>query len=172
MEVIYAIVFLAVVLLVLLYYVFMKEQEHERKMRVIASAAENVNRNMYNLEKRVLENITKLQSEIEELGATTASQDMTQRLSTQLKSVTEPLSDSLYDLEDELERISEDFDKRISFLENAVRNLAMPSNIQSSMEDDKIIALYQEGVSVESIAKELRLAPQDVNMVLKLHKIR
>jgi len=170
-EIIYAILFLAVVFLVLLYYIFIKEQEHERKMRVIATAAENVNRNMYNLEKRMLESIEKLQSEIEELSTTTASQDMSKRLSAQLHTATEPLADNIYDIEDELERMQADFDKRVSFLENAVRNLAMPSNVQN-MDDDKIIALYQEGVSVESIAKELRLAPQDVNMVLKLNKIR
>lgn len=171
MEIIYAIVFLAVVLLVLLYYIFMKEQEQERKMRVIASAAENVNRNMYNLEKRMLENITQIQDEIDALNNSSASQDLSKRLSTQLHAISEPLSDSLYDLEDNLERMQADYDKRISFLENAVRNLAMPSNVQS-MDDEKIISLYQEGVSVESIAKELRLAPQDVNLVLKLNKIR
>jgi len=171
MEIIYAIVFLAVVLLVLLYYIFMKEQEHERKVRVIASATENVNRNMYNLEKRMLESIEKLQNEIELLSANSTSQDMTNRLSTQLNTVTEPLADNIYDLEDEIEKIESNFDKRISFLENAVRNLAMPANVQS-MDDDKIIALYHEGISVESIAKELRLAPQDVNMVLKINRIR
>jgi len=40
------------------------------------------------------------------------------------------------------------------------------------MDDARIIALYQQGVDIAGISKELRLSKPEVEFVLKLNKIR
>jgi len=166
-------IIIAIILVGLLYYVIIKEQEQSRKMRVLASAIEKTNRDIYSVEKRLLDTISKVQNSVQESSHDNNNKSTMIQTNSVIKSematLAEPLEDELYDLQESVEKIEENFDKRLTSLESTVRTLIMPSPAQN-MDNDKIIALYQQGLSLESIAKELRIAPQEVNMVLKLHK--
>jgi orotate phosphoribosyltransferase-like protein len=52
-----------------------------------------------------------------------------------------------------------------------VKQITIPSSIHGN-DDEKIISLFQQGVSIETISKELHISKPEVEFVLKINKIK
>lgn len=155
---------LAVLVLGLIYYSVTRENETNNKIRSIAHAVEELHREVYKIDKRIsaeMEIVTSLHTHDAPLPQNV--QDISQ--------LSMPIMESLGHIEGTLSAYKEKTENRLRYLEERIRNLSLPSSI-SGLDDEKVIGRYNQGVDVDSIAKELRLSKAEVEFVLKINQLR
>jgi hypothetical protein len=74
-------------------------------------------------------------------------------------------------VQESLQAIDVQIDNRISSLENGVKQISIPASVHGN-DDQKIISLYKQGVSLDTISKELHISKPEVEFVLKINKIK
>ena len=124
------IIFMAVIILYLLYYVYSKDAQYSKNIRSVANVVEELNRELFYLKK----NLNKAQTDMQ-----TDAQRMTDDV------IYQEIERNVYDM------------------------------VHSSMhgnDDAKILSLFQQGVSLETISKELHISQPEVEFVLKINKIK
>jgi hypothetical protein len=163
----YLLIALGLLLLYVIYFVMSKDTQHSRQIRAIANAVEEFNRRLYAVEKNLSERIDAVTAEHSDDELFNEREALERRV----QQVAAQLSHSIMGMEEGLGAFKSDIDKRLSHLEEGMRQLSMPSSV-TGMDDEKIIALYKQGVAIDAIAKELRLSKAEVEFVLKINKIR
>ncbi|MDX1295370.1 MAG: hypothetical protein R3302_03845 [Sulfurimonadaceae bacterium] len=163
----YLLIGLGLLILYVIYYVISKDAQQSRQIRAIASAVEESNRRLFALEKKLGDRIDAVASRVE----SDDDADFQGQVEMQLKHVAASLSGSVTEMQNAVSTFQRDVDKRLMHLEEGMRQLTMPSAV-TGMDDEKIIALYKQGVPLDAIAKELRVSKAEVEFVLKINKIR
>lgn len=139
-----------------------KDEQMQRRIRKIASVVEDLHRNLYAEDMKAQEMQQQLRFLLNR-GDQQANTDASNAL------------ESLYDqMQKEMEvaqNAQQNLHERIIKLEDAMRALQLPSSIQNS-DDGKIIHLFQEGNSVDQIAKKLLLPHSEIEFVLKINKLK
>jgi ACT domain-containing protein len=146
---------LSLAVVFLFFYMFARDKAIERKFHMISAALENINQEIYKLQKQQKDN--SLQN-IETMIA--------EQLDEVIQNLIDNINQSQYANKKEIELL---FDK-ISKLESNVRTMSLPNldpinNKKDSK--DKIKELYEIGYSIEEIAKETGLPAGEVNLLLK-----
>lgn len=163
----YILVAMAGVILYLLYYVYSKDSEYNRNIHSVASVVEDLNREIYYLKKKLnkndidKENTTRLLSDDE----------IYQEIERSVYDMVQPLSLSLRQAKEAIHAINSQIDARISSLESGVKQISIPSSVHGN-DDEKILSLYKQGVSIDTISKELHISQPEVEFVLKINKIK
>lgn len=163
----YILIGLALLLIYLIYFVISKDAQQSRKIRSIATAVEELHRQLYTTEKKINQQIDQLAS----LEPPMSRAEIDQKLEKSMYATAAPVAESLEAIEQGFEAFKRDISKRLHHVEDGMRSLSMPSSV-SSMDDEKIIALFKQGIPLETIAKELHLSKPEVEFVLKINKIR
>lgn len=163
----YVLVGMAGVVLYLIYYVFSKDSDYNRNIRSIASVVEELNREIFYLKK----NLTQTQKSLQENTRGMSDEEIYQEIERSVYDMVQPLSVGLKHMQETIHAISSQVDARISSLENGVKQFSIPSSIHAN-DDEKIISLFKQGVSLETISKELHLSQPEVEFVLKINKIK
>ncbi len=156
------------IILYLLYYVYEKDTLYSKNIRSIASVVEDLNREMFYLKNRV-EEATKKAELQNKKGM--SDDEIYQEIERTVYDMIQPLALTLKEVQASVSAIDMQLESRIANLENGVKQISIPSSIHAN-DDEKIISLYKQGVSVETIAKELHLAKPEVEFVLKINKIK
>ena len=163
----YLLIGLGLLVLYIIYYMLSKESQQARQIRAIASAVEEFNRRLYMMEKQ-------LGARIDAAAAENSRDDdaaIYGELERKMQQFAASLSHSVSGMEAGVTAFKADVDKRLSHLEEGLRQLSMPASV-TGMDDEKIISLYKQGIPIDAIAKELRLSKAEVEFVLKINKIR
>ena len=163
----YIIVAMAGVILYLLYYVYTKDAHYSKNIRSVASVVEELNREIFYLKK----NISQTQEGLKERSQRMSDEDIYQEIERSVYDMVQPISTGLHQLQENLNTIDSQMSTRISQLESGVKQISIPNSVHGN-DDEKIISLFQQGVSVETIAKELHLSKPEVEFVLKINKIK
>ena len=156
------------IILYLLYYVYEKDTLYSKNIRSIASVVEELSREMFYLKNQVQEASKKLELQNEK-GM--SDEEIYQEIERTVYDMIQPLALTLKEVQASVTAIDMQLESRIANLENGVKQISIPSSIHAN-DDEKIISLYKQGVSVETIAKELHLAKPEVEFVLKINKIK
>lgn len=164
-----ALVALAVMVVGVIYYVFSKEGETAAKIRAVAKAVEELHRELFMMDKR-------LKQELEIIASLQESVPREQRslhaeVGREVNEISAPIMESLGTIEESFSLYKEKTDSRLRYLEERIRNLSLPSSI-SGLDDEKVISRYNQGLDVDTIAKELRLSKAEVEFVLKINQLR
>jgi len=164
----YAILAMAGIILYLMYYVFSKDSEYNKNIRSIASVVEEINREMYYLKKEIKKN-----KEIPKIEVPThmSDEDIYAEVERSVYDMVRPISHGLKQVQERIQTIDAQIDSRVSTLENGVKQISIPSSVHGN-DDTKIISLYKQGISLETISKELNLSKAEVEFVLKINKIK
>jgi len=164
----YIIVAMSAIILYLLYYVYMKDSTYNRNIRSVASVAEDLNKEIYYLKKK----LDQTQKNIQAKSASRMSDDeIYQEIERSVYDMVHPLTVSLKQVQENLEAIDLQIESRISSVESGVKQIAVPSSVQGN-DDEKIISLFKQGISLDTISKELHLSKAEVEFVLKINKIK
>lgn len=164
-----ALVALAILLMGLIYYVITKEGEVASQIRSIAKAVDDLHRELFVMDKRLkqeLEIITSLQE-----SAPVNQNSLHAELGREVSEISVPILESLAHIEGSLSAYKEKTENRLRYLEERIRNLSLPTSI-SGLDDEKVISRYNQGLEVDTIAKELRLSKAEVEFVLKINQLR
>ena len=163
----YLVVAMAAMILYLIYYVFTKDAQYSKNIRSVATVAEELNREIFYLKKK----ITETQNNIVKNTKRMSDNEIYQEVERTVYDMVKPISLGLKRLEESVQSIDEHIDSRISNLESGVKQISIPTSVHGN-DDEKIIALFKQGVSLETISKELHLSKAEVEFVLKINKIK
>ena len=163
----YLVVAMAAMILYLIYYVFTKDSEYNRNIRAVATVAEELNREIFYLKKK----LSDTQISIKKNSSRMNDEEIYQEVERTVYDMVKPISLGLKRLEESIQSIEESVNSRISSLESGVKQISIPASIHGN-DDEKIISLYKQGISLETISKELHLSQAEVEFVLKINKIK
>ncbi len=163
----YIVVAMAAMILYLIYYVFTKDSEYNRNIRAVASAAEELNREIFYLKKK----LSDTQASIKKNSSRMNDEEIYQEVERTVYDMVKPISLGLRKLEESIQNIEENINSRISSLESGVKQISIPASIHGN-DDEKVISLYKQGISLETISKELHISKAEVEFVLKINKIK
>jgi uncharacterized protein YoxC len=163
----YVIVAMAAVILYLLYYVYTKDSDYSRNISSVASVVEDLNREIFYLKRELKET----ESAIKKAPSRMSDDEIYQEIERSVYDMVQPLSMALKQIQNNLETIEVEIESRIAQLESGVKQISIPSSIHGN-DDEKIISLFKQGVSIDTIAKELHISKPEVEFVLKINKIK
>jgi len=163
----YLVVAMSAMILYLIYYVFTKDSEYNKNIRSVATAAEELNREIFYLKKK----LSDTQKSIKNSTNRMSDDDIYQEVERTVYDMVKPISLGLKRLEESVQSIDEHIESRISSLENGVKQISIPTSIHGN-DDEKIISLYKQGITLETISKELHISKAEVEFVLKINKIK
>ena len=163
----YIVVAMAAIILYLLYYVFTKDSEFQKNIHSVASVVEELNREIFYLKKELSETKKNIKSDISRMS----DEEIYEEVERTVYDMVKPLSLGVKRLENALTTIDEQVDLRISSLESGVKQISIPTSVHGN-DDEKIISLFKQGVSLETISKELHISKAEVEFVLKINKIK
>ena len=163
----YLIVILGAIILYLLYYVFTKDAEYSKNIRSVASVVEDLNREFYYLKKK----LDQTQNSMKENSQRMSDGEIYQEIERSVYDMVHPLSLTIKQLQNNINTIEHEMQNKILQLESGVKQISIPASIHGN-DDEKIISLFQQGVPIETISKELHLSKPEVEFVLKINKIK
>lgn len=163
----YILVLMAGIILYLLYYVFTKDAQYSKNIRSVATVVEELNRELYYMKNKVKDT----QKTILENRNRMSDKEIYEEVERTVYDMIQPISISLKKVQENLETIDGEIELRISSLESGVKQISLPSSVHGN-DDEKIISLFKQGVSVETVSKELHLSKAEVEFVLKINKIK
>lgn len=163
----YALIILSAFVIYLLYYILNKEAYYNKNIRSIASVVEDLNRDIFYLKKKLEESEHKTKAPQERMS----DDEIYQEIERGVYDMTQPLALNIKEIQESLEGVQTQMESRVSSLESGVKQISMPSSLNSN-DDAKIISLFKQGVPLETISKELHLSKPEVEFVLKINKIK
>ena len=163
----YVIVVMAGVILYLLYYVYTKDADYSRNIRSVASVVEDLNRELFYLKKQLKET----ESSIAKTPSRMSDDEIYQEIERSVYDMVQPLSLALKQIQNNINSIEVEIESRMAQLESGVKQISIPSSIHGN-DDEKIISLYKQGISLDAISKELHISKPEVEFVLKINKIK
>lgn len=163
----YIIVLMAVIILYLLYYVYTKDTAYSKNIRSVASVVEDLNRELFYLKQKLDATQNERKNSVERMS----DDEIYQEIERTVYDMVHPLSQGIKQLQENIDALEFEMQKRIAHIESGVKQISIPTSIHAN-DDDKIISLYQQGVSIDTIAKELHLSKPEVEFVLKINKIK
>lgn len=163
----YLIVILGAIVLYLLYYVFTKDAEYSKSIRSVASVVEDLNRELYYLKKQ----LDQTDGSIKENSQRMTDEEIYQEIERSVYDMVHPLSLAIKQLQNNMNTIEHEMQNKILQLESGVKQISIPASVHGN-DDEKIISLFKQGVSIEVISKELHLSKPEVEFVLKINKIK
>lgn len=162
------IVILSVVIILIIIYMYFKEQDTYRKFKILASKIDTINRQLYSISKNFSKEIENHKKEVElEINLVVQESNMSNRQIdfSEIDAIKSAVEQVLYEI-DEMKGI----DSRVISLENGMKNAVLERN--SAVDKSKqIITLYQHGKSIEDISSELHISKTEVEFALKLARI-
>ncbi len=163
----YIVVVMAAIILYLLYYVFNKDAHYSKNIRSVATVVEELNRELFYLKKKLSET----QQNIQDNSQRMTDEVIYQEIERSVFDMVQPLSHGLKQLQDNINAIEVEIDSRVSNLESGVKQISIPASIHGN-DDTKIISLFKQGVSLDTISRELHISKPEVEFVLKINKIK
>ena len=163
----YVLVIMAGIILYLLYYVFTKDAQYSKNIRSVATVVEELNKELYYMKNKVKDT----QKTILENRNRMSDKEIYEEVERTVYDMIQPISLSLKKVQENLETIDGEIELRITSLESGVKQISLPSSVHGN-DDEKIISLFKQGVSVETVSKELHLSKAEVEFVLKINKIK
>lgn len=163
----YILIIMAGIILYLLYYVFTKDADFTKNIRSIASVVEELNREIFYLKKKLNET----QNNVGQNEQRMSDEVIYQEIERSVYDMVSPLSYGLKQLQENINSVEAQISSRVSHLENGIKQISIPSSVHGN-DDDKIISLFKQGVSLETISKELHISKPEVEFVLKINKLQ
>ncbi len=163
----YVVVAMAAMILYLLYYVFTKDSQYHKNIHSVASVVEELNRDIYYLKKKVVDTQESIQANSQRMN----DEEIYQEIERSVYDMIQPLSIGLKRMQEDVQKIDAQIDARMSSIESGVKQISIPSSIHGN-DDEKIFSLYKQGISLDTISRELHISKPEVEFVLKINKIK
>ena len=172
----YMIVGIALVSILGLAYLFIKDLENQRKLKSYEKSIEDLNKQLYNFQKKFDSLKENSQSDMQNSSKSIDAKvnEMRAELQNDLKNALSnisPLIDVLEGIQKSFQIHKNKIDLRMEQIEERVKSVLSISNILSSSDEERIVSMFKEGKAPEEIAKELRLTKGEVDFVLKVFNL-
>ena len=164
----YTVYALAFMLVLLFLYGWVKEKENSKKIRILAKSVGEISRQLYESEMRLNEKVKHLEELKEGLSRVDVETLVDVNVSERLIHVDQ----SMNRFQQDLHAFGEEFAGRIVRIENNLKEASINRANVGGADDKRILQLYSQGMTVEDIAKDLRISTPEVEFSLKLADLR
>ncbi len=168
---IFAFVGLILILGLLIVYFYMRDQSVTKQLSAYERAIDELNSKIHSLEKKSEQEPDSLEMLPNFAGELDAIEE---RLNKKLNDLGDPLLKAIRaikQMENEMTRIHESLNERISKIEESNKLSAM-SATSKLINEKAIIELYKNGYSAEEIAKRERTPLGEVELILKIANLK
>lgn len=149
---------LSIAILVLLFiYVIVREKENKRRLNSYEKSIENINKNIYKLEKKIDENI----------GNNISTEELEKMKRELTATIKDPIYKSLESIKETVKISKSDVESRVGSLEEKAKEY-MSIPISAGLDESRVVSLFKNGYTPEDIAKELRSNVSEINFLLKV----
>ncbi len=149
---------------ILLVYIYTKDSETSKKFFLYEKSIEDLNKKIYDLEKILNKNKNSFdKEEIQEY--------VDELVEENFEKITGFIVASKKEQEEKFNEIKDEVIEKLGNLEEKIKNFTSLSESYVSNEK-KIISLYNKGLSVSEIARNLRVGIGEVELVLKIEGIK
>lgn len=158
---------IAFVIFILIFFMYVRDAEINKRFRRFEKSIEDINLNMFKLKKLLKE---------KEFEDNDEENDFRVRLRTEIKSDVDSLKSELYgalrdfNAEYEAERVK--LEDKVDIIEERIKENLYVSSVVGNVDENKIISLFQNGYSIDAIAKELNIGKGEVELSLKLANLK
>ncbi|PAF44347.1 hypothetical protein [Helicobacter sp. 11S02629-2] len=150
-----------IILICLLVYVALRDKDVSKKFIRIEQSIEDLNKEIYKIQKWIMES----KNIKEPLSLDTVlKKDLDYIISMQKK--------DLDTLSSNLQADRDYFENKILILEERLREMGHFGGSMQNKNEAKILQMFQDGYSIDKIAKELRMGKGEVEFILKLSDIK
>lgn len=172
---------IVVVFALLVIYLYLKESENNKRARRYERSIEDLNKEIYRLSKRIKEQenaIEYFKSGFKTKIYQDTRLEMKNLLETNLGGQVAPLRSDMESLKAQWQGAKyalanlEYLESKIFALEDRIKELVYTPTSSTSIDEGRIVAMFKEGWSVDSIAKELRIGKGEVEFTLKFANLR
>ncbi|RAX53907.1 hypothetical protein CCY99_05450 [Helicobacter sp. 16-1353] len=143
-----------ILFVLILIFFYIKDGESQRRLSRYEKSLDDLNKEIYKIQKFLKNN------ELEN-GYSEKFQ----------KNLKEDFRNSINDIYAIIEKDREYVDNKLAIIEDKIKEFNYFPSSSSNVDDRKIIAMFKDGWSVESIAKELMITKSEVEFTLKLADI-
>ncbi len=155
MSVIVAGLFILMVVIILL-YITMKEKESAKKLLQLERSIEDINKEIYKIQKWIVESDKKIQNN---------------EVNTETMDVLSNIKADVISLQHGLQSDRDYFEDKILVLEERLRSLGHFNTPSQQRNEKQILNLFKNGYTIDAISKELRITKSEVEFVLKLSEL-
>ncbi|TSA85566.1 helix-turn-helix domain-containing protein [Helicobacter mehlei] len=150
----------------LIAYSYIKDKEFANKTKQLEKALDAINQEIYKIRKWIQE--SELQAEF---NASSMSASVKDAVNDNLNASLSNLYNHLQEIQDSIHKERDYLEEKIIVLENKFKELGHFTPSNDDIDEKKVIKMYKEGWSVDSIAKELRSSKGQIEFILKLADI-
>lgn len=154
----------------LMVYFYLKDIDNTKKFKRYEKSIEDLNKEVYRLQKK----LKTYESDLESFRQKFKQQiyqdirlEMKNLIDTNLHSQVMPLRSQMERLNEEYKQYKEEIEGKIFMLEDRIKEFAYTPTNPTNIDEGRIIAMFKDGWSVDSIAKELRIGKGEVEFTLK-----
>ena len=161
-------VIFGLILTVLFVLVFIKDLEASRKFSRYEKAIESLMQELHAVKKQVA---SLDRSEPAEFDVVQLESNLEQRLNEKINQKITPIINTLQSIESSIDSFQSQQQDRLFTLEERTKSISKISAPNGEDDEKRIVQMYSEGKSVESIAKELCVGVGKVELTLKLREL-
>jgi len=163
----YILVGMLIIILYLLYYVYSKDAYYNKNIHSVANVVEDLNRELFYMKKKLSETENSMKDNLPRMS----DEEIYQEIERSVYDMVHPLSLGFKQMQENINAIDEQIDSRISILESGVKQMSVPNSVNGN-DNDKIISLFKQGISLDTISKELHISKPEVEFILKLNRMK
>lgn len=154
-------------LLLIFAFLYVKDKEQTKKMRGLEKSITDLNKQMYMLTKKIKER------ELEnDMQAGSSNTHLKQEIKDDLDRTAAGIYQSVEQLDAAFKAYQQQMEDKIAILDDRVKESTMLPNTATTLDEGKIIQMFQSGWSIDHIAKELRIGRGEVEFTLKLANLK
>ncbi|MCI7046797.1 hypothetical protein [Helicobacter sp.] len=161
---------IAAVFILFSLYLYFKERENTKRFNRYGHSIEELNKEVYRLQKKLKDyenHLEKFQQSLKQQIYQETRLEMKNVLDSNLFAQISPLKSTLQTLQEEWRDYQEKIDNKTIILEERIKEFAYTPSNPTNIDEGRIISMYKDGWSVDSIAKELRVGKGEVEFTLK-----
>ena len=154
---------IAFIFFIFLIYIYTKDSETSKKFFLYEKAIEDLNKKLYDIEKELKNSSNISKDELKEY--------IDEVIEENLQKITQFILSAKEEEEKRFEKIESTIEDKFAGLEDKIKGFTViPENYQTN--EKKIVSLYNKGLSVSEIARNLRIGIGEVELVLKIEGIK
>ncbi len=151
-------------LIIIFIYMYIKDSEVNRKFYLYEKAIEDLNKKIYTLEKNSKN--TKKKIDIDEIR-----EYIDEKIEENIEKITSFVVESHNKTENSIKEIMNSLTEKMNTVDEKIKKYStLPDTYQSN--DKRVVSLYNKGLTVSEIAKNLRMGIGEVELVLKIAGIK
>ncbi|MFC3847003.1 DUF6115 domain-containing protein [Helicobacter baculiformis] len=153
----------ALIFLCLIAYSYIKDKEFVSKTKQLEKALDTINQEIYKIRKWIQESQMQAEFNASSIGASVKNE-----VNNNLNASLSNLYAHLKEIQDSIQKERDYLEEKIIVLENKFKEFGHFTPSNDDIDEKKVIRMYKEGWSVDSIAKELRTGKGEIEFILKL----